>query len=85
MSSSNGTIIQTQGLSKSYGNVRALKGLDLAVPRNSIFGFLGPNGAGKTTVIKLLLGLNRPTAGGGFSLGRSNTILTSDDIATMIR
>jgi len=56
-------VIDTQGLSKTYKTVNALKGLNLQVPHNSIFGFLGPNGAGKTTTIKLLLGLIRPTAG----------------------
>jgi ABC-2 type transport system ATP-binding protein len=49
--------IRCEGLTKSYGPVRALDGLDLAVPPGSIFGFLGPNGAGKTTCIKVLLGL----------------------------
>jgi ABC-2 type transport system ATP-binding protein len=56
-------VVETHGLTKTYKGVQALKALDLAVPRNSIFGFLGPNGAGKTTTIKLLLGLIRPTAG----------------------
>src|SRR5512133_912366 len=56
-------VIDTQGLAKTYRGVNALKGLDLQVAPNSIFGFLGPNGAGKTTTIKLLLGLIRPTAG----------------------
>ncbi len=58
-----GIVIRTRGLKKSYPGAEALKGLDLEVRRNSIFGFLGPNGAGKTTTIKLLLGLARPTAG----------------------
>lgn len=62
-------IIETRGLSKSYGPVQALKALDLKVARYSIFGFLGPNGAGKTTTLKLLLGLTRPTAGGGTICG----------------
>ncbi|RPI82138.1 MAG: ABC transporter ATP-binding protein [Chloroflexi bacterium] len=56
-------VIDTQGLTKSYKEVDALKALNLQVPKHSIFGFLGPNGAGKTTTIKLLLGLIRPTAG----------------------
>ena len=56
-------IISTRGLAKSYRGVQSLKGIDLTVPEHSIFGFLGPNGAGKTTVIKLLLGLARPTSG----------------------
>ncbi|NPV67863.1 MAG: ABC transporter ATP-binding protein [Anaerolineae bacterium] len=62
-------VIETHGLSKTYGNVQALRALDLKVRRNSIFGFLGPNGAGKTTTMKLLLGLARPTGGGGTILG----------------
>ena len=63
------SVILTQGLSKTYEEVTALKGLDLNVGQNSIFGFLGPNGAGKTTTMKLLLGLIRPTAGGGTVFG----------------
>lgn len=62
-------VIETQGLSKSFGSVQALQGVNLKVPKNSIFGFLGPNGAGKTTLIKLLLGLNRPTVGTGTIMG----------------
>jgi ABC-2 type transport system ATP-binding protein len=56
-------VINTVGLTKTFGQVNALQGIDLTVPRNSIVGFLGPNGSGKTTAIKLLLGLSRPTAG----------------------
>jgi len=55
--------IKTQGLTKSYGRVRALRGLDLEVRRGEIFGFLGPNGAGKTTTIRCLLDLIRPNGG----------------------
>jgi ABC-2 type transport system ATP-binding protein len=62
-------MIQTNGLSKSYKNVDALKSLSLTVHEKSIFGFLGPNGAGKTTTIKLMLGLIRPTKGGGTIFG----------------
>ena len=63
-------VIQTSGLSKTYKKIQALKGLDLKVPRHSIFGFLGPNGAGKTTTIKLLLGLAKPTSGKGSVFGK---------------
>jgi len=65
----NELVINTEGLSKSFGEVHALKSLDLRVPQKSIFAFLGPNGAGKTTAIKLLLGLLKPTSGGGTILG----------------
>ena len=61
--------IDIHGLSKAFGNFYAVKGLNLQVPKNSVFAFLGPNGAGKTTTIKLLLGLNQPTSGGGTILG----------------
>jgi ABC-2 type transport system ATP-binding protein len=53
----------TAGLIKSYGKVRALRGVDLQVRRGEIFGFLGPNGAGKTTTIRCLLDLIRPDGG----------------------
>lgn len=56
-------VIHATGLSKKFGSIEALTGLDLSVPQHSIVGFLGPNGAGKTTAIKLLLGLSRPTSG----------------------
>jgi ABC-2 type transport system ATP-binding protein len=62
-------VINTESLSKSFGEVNALKSLDLRVPQKSIFAFLGPNGAGKTTTIKLLLGLLKPTSGGGKIFG----------------
>jgi ABC-2 type transport system ATP-binding protein len=65
----NDFVICTEGLSKSFGEVHALKSLDLHVPQKSIFAFLGPNGAGKTTTIKLLLGLLKPTSGSGQILG----------------
>ncbi len=62
-------VIETRGLTKTYGHVAALKALDLSVRKNSIFGFLGPNGAGKSTAMKLLLGLARPTSGSGSIFG----------------
>lgn len=55
--------ISCRGLTKSYGDVVAVDGLDLDVQQRSLSGFLGPNGAGKTTVMRLLLGLARPTGG----------------------
>jgi ABC-2 type transport system ATP-binding protein len=55
--------IELQGLSKLYGEKRALDRVDLRVEEGSIFGFLGPNGAGKTTTLRILAGLARPTEG----------------------
>jgi ABC-2 type transport system ATP-binding protein len=56
-------VIETSGLKMRYGDVEALRGLDLAVPAGSICGFLGRNGAGKTTAIKILLGMAHATEG----------------------
>jgi ABC-2 type transport system ATP-binding protein len=64
-----GPAIRTQQLTKSYGAVRALDGLDLEVHVGEVFGFLGPNGSGKTTTIRLLLDLIRPTGGSATVLG----------------
>ncbi|WP_084265458.1 ABC transporter ATP-binding protein [Actinomadura macra] len=61
--------IRAEGLTKRFGNVVALDGLDLEVERGEIFGFLGPNGAGKSTTIRLLLSLIRPTAGTAWIMG----------------
>ncbi|MFF2486549.1 ATP-binding cassette domain-containing protein [Microbacterium sp. NPDC058062] len=57
------TVIRTSGLTKHYGRVHALDGLDLAVDEGQVHGFLGPNGAGKSTTIRILLGLARKTGG----------------------
>jgi len=63
------TAILIEGLMKSYGPVRALRGVNLEVRRGEIFGFLGPNGAGKTTTIRCLLDLIRPDGGRARVLG----------------
>ncbi len=55
--------IVTQGLTKRYGQLFAVRDLDLTVRAGEVYGFLGPNGAGKTTTLRMLLGLVRPTAG----------------------
>ena len=61
--SQNQAAITIQGLAKSYGNIQALRGVDLEVNRGELYGFLGPNGAGKTTTIRCLLDLIRPQSG----------------------
>jgi ABC-2 type transport system ATP-binding protein len=58
-----------RGLTKSYGKVQALRGINLELPRGEIFGYLGPNGAGKTTTIRCLLDTIRPDGGQAFILG----------------
>jgi ABC-2 type transport system ATP-binding protein len=74
------SVIDTSDLGKTYDEeVIALSGLNLKVPKNSIFAFLGPNGAGKTTTIKLFLGLTKPTTGTATVLGR-DIINENDDI-----
>jgi ABC-2 type transport system ATP-binding protein len=56
-------IIVAEGLTKEFGEVRALKGIDLQVKTGSVFGLLGPNGAGKTTAVRILTTLLEPTTG----------------------
>ncbi|MFD3541646.1 ATP-binding cassette domain-containing protein [Streptomyces sp. NPDC058662] len=61
--SSTGLAIETTGLVKTFGDNRAVDGVDLRVPRGTVYGVLGPNGAGKTTVVKMLATLLRPDGG----------------------
>jgi len=63
--------VKTTGLTKRFGQRKALDGVDLEVPRGVAFGFLGPNGAGKTTIIRLLLALAWPTSGSMSVLGHA--------------
>ncbi|MDI1326479.1 MAG: ABC transporter ATP-binding protein [Brevundimonas sp.] len=63
------TVIEARGLTKTYGTVRALDGLDLTIPQGGVYGVLGPNGAGKSTLFRILLGLIRPTEGSATVMG----------------
>ena len=56
-------LVETQQLTKIYGEITALNGCSLGVPRGEVFGLLGPNGSGKTTLLRLLMGFLRPTSG----------------------
>lgn len=61
--------IEVEGLTRRYGKVEALGGVDLEVERGAVFGLVGPNGAGKSTLIKALVGASRPTSGAVRVLG----------------
>ncbi len=58
-----GVAIRARGLSRRFGALRAVDGIDLDVPRRQVYGFLGPNGSGKSTTIRMLCGLLTPSAG----------------------
>jgi len=62
-------LVETRGLTKRYGSITAVNGLNLTVRRGEVYGFLGPNGAGKTTTLRMLLGLIRPSSGEASVLG----------------
>ncbi len=64
-------IIEARGLTKRYGQLTAVAGLDLSVEEGAVFGFVGPNGAGKTTTMRILATLLRPTAGEAWVAGHS--------------
>ena len=79
--------VATQGLIKSYGDFKAVDGLNLQVPAGEVYGLLGPNGAGKSTTMKLLLGLTKPTAGSMWLLGQqvgNKSTIQSGRVGSMI-
>jgi lantibiotic transport system ATP-binding protein len=57
------TVIELEDVWKSFGTAVAVRGLNLAVPSQSVYGFLGPNGAGKSTTIRMILSLQHPDRG----------------------
>lgn len=61
--------VQTRGIGRSFGDVKAVDAIDLAIPRGEIYGFLGPNGAGKTTLVRMLITLLMPSEGGATVAG----------------
>src|SRR5215203_4029093 len=77
MSSHQSPAIEAQGLVKTFGDVRAVDGVDLTVAGGSVYGVLGPNGAGKTTTIRMLATLLRPDGGSARVLGHD--IVTEAD------
>ena len=61
--------VQTKGIAREFGEVKAVDGIDLNISRGEIYGFLGPNGAGKTTLVRMLITLLLPTRGGATVAG----------------
>jgi ABC-2 type transport system ATP-binding protein len=70
----NGLAIEARGLFKAFDGKPAVRGVDLAVPKGSIYGILGPNGAGKTTTLRMLLGIIDPDEGERTLLGHANPL-----------
>lgn len=64
-------VLETIGLQKHFGKIRAVDGINLSIRSGEIYGLLGPNGSGKTTLIRLCLGLLHPTAGSVLLLGEA--------------
>ena len=75
--------VQTRGLARSYGDVRALDGIDLDITKGEIYGFLGPNGAGKTTLVRILITLLLPS-GGSASVAGFDVLTEPNDIRLRI-
>jgi ABC-2 type transport system ATP-binding protein len=63
------SVVVTEGLRKSFGNLVAVSGLSLKIPRGVVYGMIGPNGSGKTTAIKIMNGLLRASSGRAWLLG----------------
>ena len=76
-------VIETSQLTRSFGDVHAVRGVDIAVKPGEIYGFLGPNGAGKSTVVKMLITLLTPTSGSATVLGH-DVVTGADDIRLRI-
>ncbi len=72
-------IVQTQGLTKMFGDEAAVDDLTMWVPRGTIFGFIGPSGCGKTTTVRLLTGIHKPTSGQVTVLGKNPAEFTKLD------
>ena len=76
-------VIEANGLERTFGEVVAVDGIDLAVTRGEVFGFLGPNGAGKSTTVRMLTTLLRPT-GGTARIGGHDVEKSAADVRRII-
>jgi len=75
--------IEATGLAKTFGDTRAVDGVDLSVPRGAVYGVLGPNGAGKTTTIRMLATLLRPDGGSARVLGH-DVVSEADEVRALV-
>ncbi|MEV0638175.1 ATP-binding cassette domain-containing protein [Streptomyces sp. NPDC050619] len=78
-----GLAIETAGLVKTFGETRAVDGVDLAVPAGTVYGVLGPNGAGKTTAVKMLATLLRPDGGQAHVFGH-DVVREADEVRSRV-
>ncbi|MEW2430299.1 ATP-binding cassette domain-containing protein [Micromonospora sp. NPDC047644] len=78
-----GLAIEAEGLTRSFGNTRALAGIDLQVPAGTVYGLLGPNGAGKTTAVRVLATLLRPDGGTARVFGH-NVVTEADKVRSRV-
>ena len=76
---SNGNVVETQDLTKMFGDDVAVQSLSMYVPRGKIFGFIGPSGCGKTTTVRMLTGFYRPTSGTLSVLGKNPADFSKSD------
>ncbi|MCZ7376668.1 ATP-binding cassette domain-containing protein [Micromonospora sp. WMMC250] len=78
-----GLAIEAEGLTRSFGDIRALAGIDLQVPAGTVYGLLGPNGAGKTTAVRVLATLLRPDGGSARVFGH-NVVTEADKVRSRV-
>ncbi|HXM75852.1 MAG TPA: ATP-binding cassette domain-containing protein, partial [Thermoanaerobaculia bacterium] len=76
-------LLETRGLTKKFGGLVALQGVDLTIRKGEILGVLGPNGAGKTTLVNCISGLDKPTSGTVVFRGEDITPLASYKIGRL--
>lgn len=74
-----GNVVETQDLTKTFGEDIAVQSLNMQVPRGTIFGFVGPSGCGKTTTVRLLTGFYKPTSGTLSVLGKNPADFSDSD------
>ena len=76
--------IRVEGLTKDFGDQRAVDQLSFEIPAGGVTGFVGPNGAGKSTTFRMLLGLIRPTAGAAWMLGEPIDDPHSEELGPLV-